>query len=193
VYGLFEKPQDTMANTFANHAHNDMLELWLETGLAGLVLMAMFASWFGLRAVKLWRKGPSAVSEIDSSLAQAATIIIGLIVVHSFVDYPLRTGAMMAIMALACALLLEPLVAPETRAAAKERAANNICEPLTPQRGLAAAAPEHLLEGPGAKGTLTETWGDGIDWPAEWTKPEAAPAELAHPARTRKPPGSAGQ
>ena len=32
VYGMFEKPADAMANTFANRAHNDVLEFWLEGG-----------------------------------------------------------------------------------------------------------------------------------------------------------------
>src|SRR5262249_12224840 len=27
VYAMFEKPQDTIIDTFANHAHNDLLEL----------------------------------------------------------------------------------------------------------------------------------------------------------------------
>jgi hypothetical protein len=30
VYAMFEKPQDAMIDTFANHAHNDLLELWLK-------------------------------------------------------------------------------------------------------------------------------------------------------------------
>ena len=30
VYAMTEPPRDVLANTFANHAHNDILELWLE-------------------------------------------------------------------------------------------------------------------------------------------------------------------
>ena len=45
---------------------------------------------------------------LDWTLARAATIVIVLILAHSFVDYPLRTEAMMVIMAFACALLIEP-------------------------------------------------------------------------------------
>ena len=114
VYASFEKPEDTLLNTYANHAHNDAAELWLETGLFGLVLAALFVFWFGKRTVEVWRSAPPlGASEVDWSLVRAATIIIALLLAHSFVDYPLRTGAMMAIMAFCCALLIEPLAAPE--------------------------------------------------------------------------------
>ena len=35
VYGMFEKPEDALAGVFANRAHNDLAELWLETGRHG--------------------------------------------------------------------------------------------------------------------------------------------------------------
>lgn len=38
VYATFEKPQDLMSEGYANHAHDDFLEIWLETGAAGLIL-----------------------------------------------------------------------------------------------------------------------------------------------------------
>ena len=46
VYAMFEKPENILANTYVNRAHNDFLELWLESGLLGLALMAVFAVWF---------------------------------------------------------------------------------------------------------------------------------------------------
>ena len=39
VYGMFEKPQDLFAHAYVNHAHDDILELWLETGIFGIALM----------------------------------------------------------------------------------------------------------------------------------------------------------
>src|SRR4029453_6182072 len=45
VYPLFETAQDTLSNRFANHAHNDILEFWLEGGIFSLALMACFAIW----------------------------------------------------------------------------------------------------------------------------------------------------
>ncbi len=38
----------------------------------------------------------------------AVGTVVGLLIAHSVVDYPLRTGAMMAVFAFACALLTEP-------------------------------------------------------------------------------------
>ena len=45
VYQFFEKPQDALVDVYANRAHNDLLEVWLETGVVGLALMAVFAVW----------------------------------------------------------------------------------------------------------------------------------------------------
>ena len=76
--------------------------------------MGMFVIWFVRRSVEIWRSAPPfGAREIDWSLARAATIVIALLVAHSLVEFPLRTGAMMAIMAFACALLIEPPVGAE--------------------------------------------------------------------------------
>src|SRR5262249_13641609 len=66
------------------------------------------------RSMKLWRNSPpESVSALDWSLARAATIVVGLLIAHSLVDYPLRTGGIMTIMSFACGLLIEPLVSAE--------------------------------------------------------------------------------
>jgi O-antigen ligase len=108
VYAMFEKPRDIMIDSYANHAHNDFLELWLEAGIAGPVLIGAFAIWFVLRLAKVWRPSHREGLEIDGSLVRAASLIIALLLAHSVVDYPLRTGAMVAILAFACALLIDP-------------------------------------------------------------------------------------
>src|SRR6202161_3476646 len=48
VYGMFEKPQDLFAHVYINHAHDDILELWLESGIFGLALSGAFATLFVL-------------------------------------------------------------------------------------------------------------------------------------------------
>ena len=112
VYQFFEKPQDALLDRFVNRAHNDVLEVWLETGVVGLLLMTVFAGWFAFAIWQVWRshahdRHPQATS-LDLLLMRAATLAIMLLLVHSLVDYPLRTTAMMAVFALACGLLFEP-------------------------------------------------------------------------------------
>ena len=57
VYAMFEKPEDA-SPTYVNHAHNDILEVWLETGVLGLVLMGLFVVWLVRRSVEIWRSAP---------------------------------------------------------------------------------------------------------------------------------------
>ncbi|MDP2258229.1 MAG: O-antigen ligase family protein [Caulobacter sp.] len=90
-----------MQSAYLNHAHNDLLELWLEAGLPGLVLVGLFVVWFGRRSWDAWR-----TPGMDGVLACAGSIIVGALLLHSLVDYPLRTGAMSAMLGLGCGLLL---------------------------------------------------------------------------------------
>ncbi len=126
VYATFEKVQDAIPGVYVNHAHNDFLEIWLETGGVGVVLMGLFALWLAYRFAKAWRRGFPGAQEIDRVLARAATVVIVLLLAHSLLDYPLRTAAMMTVFAFACALLVEPLDPPdrEHEEIADARAAN---------------------------------------------------------------------
>ena len=88
VYLMFED-RATMTKTFAPHAHNDPLEFILELGVAGLVLMALFTAWFinaSARAVLAGRRSRKLILILLVSLLA--------VVLHSFVDYPLRTIAL---------------------------------------------------------------------------------------------------
>lgn len=108
VYAMFQKPHDMVANAYINHAHNDFLQAWLESGVAGPILIGAFAIWFVLTSVKVWRHSYVEGLAIDRSLSRASTLVIALLAAHSLVDYPLRTGAMMAVFAVACVLLIDP-------------------------------------------------------------------------------------
>ena len=76
-----------------NHAHNDYLELALETGLPGILLLIAFLAWWCWQAAAVWR------SPSSNHLAKAATIASAAIMAHSIVDYPLRTSAIAALFA----------------------------------------------------------------------------------------------
>jgi O-antigen ligase len=177
VYPLFEKPEGTLANTYANHAHNDAAEVALETGIFGLVLMGLFVIWLAYRSAAMWTGPiPRGAGELDQTLARAATIVIGLLLAHSLVDYPLRTGAMMAVMAFACALLIPPSTAEEPSTAhAREDAhfpvASGVPAPRLPSaRGNPAKAQD-------VPATGKRQWGSDINWPKEWSNQTKLPGE----------------
>ena len=178
VYASFEKPEDALLNTYANRAHNDAAELLLETGVFGLALIVLFVSWFIWRSVAVWRTAPPrGAQEIDWSLARAATIIIALILIHSLVDYPLRTGAIAAVMAFSCALLIEPIAGtqPVAQAAAPTKARRRRKPKLLPVPALSPTpsvgrATAETNDGAAAQ----ERWGSDIQWPEEWRKDPSA-------------------
>jgi O-antigen ligase len=168
VYALFEKSQDLMANTYANRAHNDLLELWLETGVFGLVMMGIFLVWFAAASWRIWRRPHPGAKEIDLSLARAGTIIIALLMAHSFVDYPLRTGALMGVFAFACGLLIEPAPCRGAAVAADK--------PESDERAWAFRPSPQTMYADVSEGVATPTkslerWGSDIEWPEAWRGP----------------------
>ena len=98
IYRRFE-PAATIDLTYVNHAHNDYLELALETGLPGILLVALFLLWWGRAAWSVWR-GPH-----ENVYARAATIASGAILCHELVEYPLRSPAIAALFALCIGLM----------------------------------------------------------------------------------------
>ena len=103
--GTFERVQrhyenpDTVDPTYVNHAHNDYLEIAVELGLPGLVLVALFLLWWARRAAAAWRPAEGNV------YARAASIASATLLVHSLVDFPLRTAAIAALFAMCLGLL----------------------------------------------------------------------------------------
>jgi O-antigen ligase len=105
VYHLYEDPGQ-VTDTFVIHAHNDYAELALETGVPGVLLMIAFLIWWARQSSSVWRY-PEA-----GTYARAASIASAAILLHSIVDFPLRTAAISAVFAMCLALLAEPRAAP---------------------------------------------------------------------------------
>ena len=99
-YPRYEDP-DTVVTAIANHAHNDYLEFVLEFGAPGLILILAGLVWFIWRTLEAWRAG----EEEGARLARASSVALGIVLVHSTVDYPLRTGAIACLAALCCVFL----------------------------------------------------------------------------------------
>lgn len=108
IYRQYEDPA-LVSSEYVNHAHNDYLELALELGLAGIVLMALFLAWWIVASAKVW------TSPLSTPFGRAATIASGVIIAHTIVDYPLRTSAIAAIFGVAIALIAQRLRSTPTR------------------------------------------------------------------------------
>ncbi len=107
VYQMDEKPSDILPS-YVNHAHNDWLELILEGGIAAVLLLGAFVIWFLIRTFRVWRFHHDTAVVLYQ---RAASISIFCLLLHSFVDYPLRTPALSVFFAVCCAILA---VAPES-------------------------------------------------------------------------------
>jgi hypothetical protein len=103
VYQMLERPE-MVAPAYINHAHNEYLELWMECGWAAPALIIAFLAWWCAATVAAFRAPPSEIA----ALQMAGALIVAMFLLHSVVDYPLRTPALATIFGLACALMLRP-------------------------------------------------------------------------------------
>jgi O-antigen ligase len=108
VYQLYETPALSRPGFYINRAHNELLDVTLETGVVGLLLIGLFCAWLVVRLMRIWRTDTPWPLPVDALLARAAGCAIVLILAHSLVDYPLRTAAISAVFAFACGMLVNP-------------------------------------------------------------------------------------
>jgi O-antigen ligase len=106
-FGTFQTLYQTVENPFAvtrfyvNHAHNDALELLIEGGIAALILLILSLAWWTSAAWRAWRPSDDA-----DPYARAGAVMGGVLLMHSLVDFPLRTEALMAVLATSVGLLV---------------------------------------------------------------------------------------
>jgi O-antigen ligase len=105
VYDKFA-PRTLLQERYVNHAHDDWLELWLTGGVPAVVIFVGFLAWFAAATVRLWSSSEQPRSVLDLAIARGAPMVIVLLLLHSVVDYPLRTEALMVLFAIACAYLI---------------------------------------------------------------------------------------
>ena len=91
------EPFSLLKLTYFNHAHNDWLEIVLDAGLPGGLLLASGVIWWGLRSIRAWR----GQSEGSVMLARLGSTWIGLVFAASAFDYPARTPVVMAAIVIA--------------------------------------------------------------------------------------------
>jgi O-antigen ligase len=100
VYRTYEN-QNAVGSELVNHAHNDYLEFVMELGLPGLILIVAFILWWASRTIHVWR-----ASYKGGDLGRAGSVVVLVVLLHSIVDYPIRTSAMAVFVAMACALMI---------------------------------------------------------------------------------------
>jgi O-antigen ligase len=96
---------DTLSSSYLNHAHNDYLEITLEMGVPGVALLLAFIAFLGWRGIAIVRRTDM---RAGLTLAYAGMTCAGLLLLHSAVDYPLRTPLLGVVFGLCCALMTRP-------------------------------------------------------------------------------------
>jgi len=132
VYRALE-PIGAVTSSYFNHAHDDALELLVETGAFGMAVLGAFLVWWLWVTARLLTRGRGAASHV----AACASLTILALLAHSLVDYPLRTTAMASLFALACGLM----AASPTAEVTIEISRAGTIRPITSRSGLAIKPP----------------------------------------------------
>lgn len=91
------EPYALLKRTYFNHAHNDFLEIVLDAGVPGLLLLATALGWWAWASIRAWAPG----SGRRYVLPRLGSAMLFLIIVASIFDYPARTPMVMAVVVIA--------------------------------------------------------------------------------------------
>lgn len=111
-FGAFEyayrmrEPAELLVPNYFNHAHNDWLQLAIEGGIAGVLLLVVALAAIAVRLVRLVR-GREGGDPSRVWLGLTVLLVLGF---ASLVDYPLRVPSIMAVATIAFALLVGPIL-----------------------------------------------------------------------------------
>lgn len=97
VFRAYE-PYWALSTFYLNHAHNDPLQFAIEGGLPAIAVLAAFLVWAALRMIAFWKGNESGLTVL---LGRSGSIMVGLALAASLVDYPLRTPIMAVVFAVA--------------------------------------------------------------------------------------------
>lgn len=101
VYRAYE-PLDGLSLTYLNQAHNDLLQLVIEGGIPAFAMLLVCLCWWLTRIRYLWFG--SGLDNMRRRSERLGTVIIGMLLLGSILDYPLRTPLLAVIFALAATL-----------------------------------------------------------------------------------------
>ncbi|MEM7300523.1 MAG: O-antigen ligase family protein [Pseudomonadota bacterium] len=103
-YPAYEDPH-MIFNTIVNHAHNDYLELVFEGGLLAVAALVLYFVLFVQRVARIWRQ----------PFAKELAVGIAVVLLHSAVDYPLRTLAVASLFVFMNGMLFHRAFSPRKR------------------------------------------------------------------------------
>ena len=95
------EPDALLSSIYLNRAHNDLLEVILDGGLPGLLLLVAVLLWWLVKSVSNWRRA----DDERAVLPKLGSGVLLLIVLGSVTDYPARTPMIMAILVAAAVWL----------------------------------------------------------------------------------------
>lgn len=104
-------PASLVKDEYYNHAHNEFAQWWFESGVLGVASML---SVFAL-LIACYPNLPSTRSGAEQGIAVAAWIGCSLLLVHSLVDYPLRTATLMTVGGLLAGIVVAQRLGYESR------------------------------------------------------------------------------
>ncbi len=100
------EPHAALGPGYANHAHNDLLEIVLAGGLPGLVLVALAILAWGRASWHAFR--PSRGNDASVDFARLGSVLLFMIGAASLTDYPLRVPLIAVLAVMAAAWLAKP-------------------------------------------------------------------------------------
>lgn len=95
------EPFSLLKPTYFNQAHNDFIEVVLDTGLPGLLLLLVAMLWWAWASIRAWRD----LASRRSILPRLGSAMLLLVILASVIDYPARTPLIMAMMVIAAVWL----------------------------------------------------------------------------------------
>lgn len=116
VIPLFEDP-DLVTSRYIATAHNEYLQILMETGVFGLIVLLTALGWLSWRTKVVWLDGVATSSENFQKMALVGILACSL---HSIVDYPARTPAIAALLALYVGIVALPKIEQLRSEKAKE-------------------------------------------------------------------------
>jgi O-antigen ligase len=125
----FQEPLALLGSAYLNRLHNDWLEVILTYGIPGILLLLSGSVYFIWRTFGLWVRLDGTRSLVAQG--RVASVIIAILGITSFTDYPLRTPSMMGFATLALVWLTAAGHYPEGAKQRVKGSSNPEEEPLS--------------------------------------------------------------